>query len=157
MEIETKHASLDTLAVTIKTLHVNGKQMTLAVFRQLPIKNEDKNSELWGIVRYSIKDSGDIWLVFSDNGVLYRRALDLNKPTFYDLNKHQKLIESKKRYLAKMQLSPQFIGHLIKQAQKEVDILLKKEIELQIEYEYLLDEYKEEYQLSLMIQLFIAV
>ena len=157
MEIETKNASLDTLAVTIKTLHVNGKQMTLAVFRQLPIKNEDKNSELWGIVRYFIKDSGDIWLVFSDNGVLYRRALDLNKPTFYDLNKQKKLIESKKRNLAKMQLSPQFIGHLIDQAQEEVDILLKKEIELQIEYEYLLDEYKEEYQLSLMIQLFIAV
>ena len=36
MEIETKNASLDTLAVTILALHVSGKQMTQAVFKQLP-------------------------------------------------------------------------------------------------------------------------
>lgn len=64
MDVETKNASLDTLAITILALHVNGKQMTLAVFRQLPEGREDEDSELWGTVRYSIKDAGDLWLVF---------------------------------------------------------------------------------------------
>jgi len=76
MEIETKNASLDTLAVTILALHVSGKQMTQAVFKQLPDKMEDDDSELWGTVRYTIKDAGSLWLVFSSNGTLYRRALD---------------------------------------------------------------------------------
>jgi len=65
------------MAVTIKTLHVSGKQMTLAVFRQLPKSCERKGSELWGVVRYAIKDEGDVWLVFSHDGTLFRRALEL--------------------------------------------------------------------------------
>ena len=80
MEIETKNASLDTLAVTILALHVSGKQMTLAVFRQLPEGVEQQGSELWGTVRYAIKDSGDLWLVFSNDGRLFRRALNLRAP-----------------------------------------------------------------------------
>ena len=78
MEIETKKASLDTLAVTIQALHVNGKQMTLAVFRQLPVMNiyeQDgslKSVTLWGIVRYTIKDEGQLWVVCDSGGVLYR-------------------------------------------------------------------------------------
>ena len=82
MEIETKSASLDTLAVTIQALHVNGKQMTLAVFRQLPIAiayNEDGSLaplEYWGIVRYAIKDQGDLWAVCASGGRLYRCSLE---------------------------------------------------------------------------------
>lgn len=78
MEIETKSASLDTLAVTIQALHVNGKQMTLAVFRQLPIKDTylDDGSlapmEYWGLIRYQIKEQGDVWVVCSKDGCLYR-------------------------------------------------------------------------------------
>jgi hypothetical protein len=79
MEIETKSASLDTLSVTIRALHVNGKQMTLAVFRQLPclslyLETGDINNDLrhWGIVRYFIKDEGSEWVVADYNGVLYR-------------------------------------------------------------------------------------
>jgi len=83
MEIQTKSASLDTLSVTIQALHVNGKQMTLAVFRQLPIASayitEDESSigaiapmEFWGIVRYNIKDEGDLWVVAASRGRLYR-------------------------------------------------------------------------------------
>jgi hypothetical protein len=79
MEIETKNASLDTLAVTILALHVSGKQMTQAVFKQLPEGKESDDSELWGIVRYSIKESGDLWIVFSSGGRLFRRALDLTQ------------------------------------------------------------------------------
>ena len=80
MQVETKNASLDTMAVTIKTLHVSGKQMTLAVFRQLPNAREREDSELWGVVRYAIKGEGDLWLVFSHDGALRRRALDPRSP-----------------------------------------------------------------------------
>lgn len=80
MQVETKNASIDTMAVTIKTLHVSGKQMTLAVFRQLPKAREREDSELWGVVRYAIKDEGDLWLVFSHDGALQRRALFPGSP-----------------------------------------------------------------------------
>ena len=78
MEIETKNASLDTMAVTIQALHVSGKQMTLAVFRQLPSSrayNEDGSlapMEYWGVVRYTIKDESDVWVVCASGGRLYR-------------------------------------------------------------------------------------
>lgn len=75
--VETKNASLDTLSVTILALHVSGKQMTLAVFRQLPSAYENERANLWGIVRYAIKDEGETWLVFSVDGRLFRRPLDL--------------------------------------------------------------------------------
>ena len=76
--VETKNASIDTLSVTIRALHVSAKQMTLAVFRQLPVAdayNEDgtlAELEHWGIVRYQVKDEGDLWVVASKDGVLYR-------------------------------------------------------------------------------------
>lgn len=76
MEIETKTASLETFSVTIRALHVNGKQMTLAVFRQLPERPEGKDDQPWGIVRYAIKDAGDVWLVYSSDSRLYRRAIN---------------------------------------------------------------------------------
>ena len=83
MEIQTKSASLDTLSVTIQALHVNGKQMTLAVFRQLTkarITNDDGSlapMECWGIVRYNIKDEGDLWVVAASGGRLYRCRLNI--------------------------------------------------------------------------------
>ena len=158
MEIETKNASLDTLAVTIKTLHVSGKQMTLAVFRQLPIKYVYKNSELWGIVRYSIKDDGDIWLVFSDNGILYRRALVLIKPDIRHLTNHRKEIKNQKDYLYKMQLPNS--GYNTAQINEETNILnklLTLDIDILKHYNDSVGEYNEQYKLSLMTQLFIAV
>lgn len=81
MEIETKTASLDTLAVTIRALHVNGKQMTLAVFRQLPtIDAFNADGSLapvqpWGLVRYQVKDGPDIWIVCEHGQRLYRADL----------------------------------------------------------------------------------
>ena len=54
--------------------------MTLAVFRQLPNAREREDSELWGVVRYAIKGEGDLWLVFSHDGTLRRRALDSRSP-----------------------------------------------------------------------------
>lgn len=82
LEVETKSASLDTLSVTIQALHVNGKQMTLAVFRQLPSCGLyvdcgiDPALHLWGIVRYPIKDEGSLWAVADRDGRLYRCDVD---------------------------------------------------------------------------------
>jgi len=82
MIIETKNASLDLMAVTIQALHVSGKQMTLAVFRQLPVaKAYADDGDLadlthWGLVRYNIKDEGDLWLVASHNGILFRCSVE---------------------------------------------------------------------------------
>lgn len=79
--IETKSAAIDTLAVTIQALHVNGKQMTLAVFRQLPViryLNTDGSLsplEYWGLVRYAIKDEDDLWAVCVKDGRLCRAGL----------------------------------------------------------------------------------
>lgn len=76
--IETNNASIDTMAVTIRSLHVNSKQMTLAVFRQLPVFNVYHKDgtltdvERWGMVRYKIGEDGDLWLVASKEGILYR-------------------------------------------------------------------------------------
>jgi len=91
IEIETNQASLDTMAVTIQALHVSKKQMTLAVFRQLPkLEKPEKNVpkiegiQNWGVVRYSIKDEGEIWIVFSHNGKLFRRELRTFPPPRYE-------------------------------------------------------------------------
>lgn len=94
MEIETKNASLDTLAVTILALHVSGKQMTQAVFKQLPVGIEQEGDSLWGVVRYSIKNAADVWVVFSHDNKLYRRGLSFDFP-FYS-GKHRLIRELNK-------------------------------------------------------------
>ena len=82
MNVETKSASIETLSVQILALHVDGKQMTLSVFRQLPIAKVFMNDgnplavSCWGLVRYSIKHEGDFWLVVSYSGRLYRCPID---------------------------------------------------------------------------------
>lgn len=77
-QVETRNASLDTLAVTIRALHVSGKQMTLAVFRQLPVMLQFYDTsgnlldlEYWGTVRYRF-DYQHVWVICASDGVLYR-------------------------------------------------------------------------------------
>ena len=79
MIVETKSASLNTMSVTIQALHVEGKQMTLAVFRQLPIIDVNEDCSVWGRVLYSIKDEGDEWFVFSYKNCLYKNIVSLPK------------------------------------------------------------------------------
>lgn len=82
--IEQEQITIDTFTVSIKTIQVNKKQMTLAVFRQLPVAEEDDACALWGIVRYSQNATfSGLWLVFSKNGKLFRRELDLRQRTIY--------------------------------------------------------------------------
>lgn len=87
VSVVAKDASLTSLSVTITALVVSGKQMTLAVFRQLPAAEALKeNGQLailgwWGRVRYSIKDEGvDEWIVAEHESALYRCAMPSARP-----------------------------------------------------------------------------
>jgi hypothetical protein len=91
--IETKNVSLDTLSVTIKALHVNGKQMTLAVFRQLPegeigLTTGEKNTDFqwWGLVRYKINDCM-LWVVAERDQRLYRLAANPTPWSYIESNR----------------------------------------------------------------------
>lgn len=76
--VETRTASLETMAVTIQSLHVNGKQMTLAVFRQLPrVDFCPARHTAWGTVRYKF-DNASRWLVFEHHGRLFRDSVGLS-------------------------------------------------------------------------------
>jgi hypothetical protein len=76
--VEAKQASLSTLSVTIQALHVSGKQMTLSVFRQLPVDDVycfPSRHTLWGTVRYPLKHDGELvdeWVVAECYGTLFR-------------------------------------------------------------------------------------
>lgn len=106
--IETQNASIDTLSVTIRSLHVNSKQMTLAVFRQLPVVPVYRDDgtlmplERWGLVRYEIKDEGKLWLVASHAGALYRgnvsNFLDEVNPIYMNDQKNY-IVELKNEYV----------------------------------------------------------
>jgi len=72
-------ATLQTLQVEIKALTVKGKQMTLAVFRQLPQTQAygvdaamRQGASYWGRVNYKIKDEDDAWFVMEMDDILYR-------------------------------------------------------------------------------------
>lgn len=78
--INISDVKLKSLSVEIKALTVNGKQMTLAVFRQLPARELwDKQFKLlgipWGRVRYfwgEDKDCTGFQVVWQDADILYR-------------------------------------------------------------------------------------
>ena len=106
--VYTTEATLSTLKVEIKALTVSGKQMTLAVFKQLPqwwplTVEETLNNDVrfWGIVRYSIKDEGDLWVVLEKDNELHRAKieiyLNLNDLNHDELNDAEMLIEHAKQ------------------------------------------------------------
>jgi len=72
--ISTSEATIQTASIEIKALTLNNKQMTLAVFRQLPEQEVEETDVHWGLVRYTIGEK-DLWLVFSREGKLYRAAV----------------------------------------------------------------------------------
>ena len=153
MEIETKNASLDTLAVTILALHVSGKQMTQAVFKQLPEGREIEGDSLWGVVRYQIKDSYSLWLVFSSGDRLYRRGLSFGYTSMNNTNYKIHLLDNYKRTISKYLNGGKFTdGQLEKIAEYEQDIADARELDR-------IDWAKQQYdkKLSCLQQLFIAV
>lgn len=79
--ILAKEATLSTLEITVRSLSINGKQMTLAVFRQFPIiEATDRDGNLndlewWGWVNYRIADQGDVWAIGRLKESLYRAPM----------------------------------------------------------------------------------
>jgi hypothetical protein len=69
--------------VTVQTLRVDGKKMTLQFFRQIPVADwlgEDQkprpDMNIWGRVSYRIPDEGTEWLVVEVGGNLMRCNID---------------------------------------------------------------------------------
>ncbi|MFF2944053.1 hypothetical protein ACFVSQ_29845 [Streptomyces niveus] len=80
-QLTTQNATITTAAVEVKTLTISGKQVTLAVFRQLreePLIAEDGtlNGVPWGTVNYHPDkcSSGDHWHVVWQRGAELLRA-----------------------------------------------------------------------------------
>lgn len=164
--VETKNANLNTLSVTIQALHVSGKQMTLAVFRQLPVLDETEEAVLWGVVRYDIKDQGDLWLVYSLNGCLYRRAINLTPyertADFYDAQKYVRNAESSvQHYSEKLDRYLGYSGYDVTEIQCELDkakVHLKAvTTEFSQREKIYSDKLVYEQKLAELTQLFIAV
>jgi hypothetical protein len=83
-KLDAEHAVIHTATVEVKTLTISGKQVTLAVFRQLPEREiiDPQTGNLcgipWGLVNYHFKDC-EAWMkddhlhvVWQSGGVLYR-------------------------------------------------------------------------------------
>ena len=80
-----KTAIVTPLTVEIAVVRIGHKQMTQSVFKQLPERNfvsmRDGNSlkvnknfhgDLWGYVKYDPLKKSAKYIIFSDNGVLYK-------------------------------------------------------------------------------------
>ncbi|MER5473735.1 hypothetical protein [Streptomyces sp. NPDC002685] len=85
-QLTTQNATITTASVEVKTLTISGKQVTLAVFRQLrdaPLVAGDGtlNGEPWGIVNYHPDKCGndpEHWhVVWQDGTELRRSAVDV--------------------------------------------------------------------------------
>jgi len=158
IEVETKNASLDTLAVTIMALHVSGKQMTQAVFKQLPEGDEKEGEPIWGIVRYKGIYS-NIWIIFSSNGTLYRRELQTKNPSLgFVLSAQRELdMHDSKYYYNRTETdNPEIIKWRLEIAEKRLDLANNLE-ESQDMYDEDLVTQQNEIALSKIQQLFIAV
>ena len=158
IEVETKNASLDTLAVTIMALHVSGKQMTQAVFKQLPEGDEKEGEPMWGIVRYKGIYS-NIWIIFSSNGILYRRELQTQNPSLSWVREAQRELDMHDRkysYNLPKTDNSDISKWAIEIAEKRLDIASDLEY-CQSMYDEELVTQQKEIALSKIQQLFIAV
>lgn len=94
--ITTEEATLKTATVEIRTLTINGKQMTLAVFRQLieePVIDKEAaklQGELWGIVNYHtgvgcdhFKNQPHVHVVWQNGNELRRSSVRYPSPHFF--------------------------------------------------------------------------
>lgn len=84
-QLTTQNATITTATVEVKTLTISGKQVTLAVFRQLreePVISSDGtlNGEPWGVVNYHPDKCGDDYghchVVWQSGGELLRSRVD---------------------------------------------------------------------------------
>lgn len=95
-KLHRRHATVHTASIDVKIMRLDGKQMTLSMFRQLPEASifdpdwvrydagPDKPLRLvgvpWGIVRYVWEKSpvwADYYVVWSDGSTIYRMPVPL--------------------------------------------------------------------------------
>lgn len=90
-QLTTQNATITTAAVEVKTLTISGRQVTLAVFRQLreePLIAEDGtlNGVPWGAVNYHPDKCGDAplkhWHIVWQRGDELLRSRVYEKPSF---------------------------------------------------------------------------
>lgn len=111
MVIEAREAVVRTAQVEIRTLTVTGKQVTLALFRQLPERGwiDDLTGKptgiLWGRVHYQpTKDSSEWQLVWQDGEELCR--CDMLTPSYLnDLEGYRKAYWDRRTLLSRMVVS----------------------------------------------------
>lgn len=114
---DSKQAYIGTQEVTIQVLRVDGKKMTLQLFRQIP-KNqwldEDArpNEELtpWGRIHYKITDEGTEWLLAERDGKLYRCNIDRPSTSDWSVKFHEKYVTDDQDRLAKWKDSPSIVA-----------------------------------------------
>jgi len=83
--------------VTVQVLRVDGKKMTLGLFRQIPrvdcLTPEhvfDDTLSPWGRVSYKIPKEGDEWLLAERDAQLLRCSIDLPSLSEWSVNHHAK-------------------------------------------------------------------
>lgn len=91
------HALIGEKVVTVQVLRVDGKKMTLGLFRQIPrvdcLTPEhafDDTLKPWGRVSYKIPKEGDEWLLAEREGRLIRCSLDLPSLSEWSVDHHAK-------------------------------------------------------------------
>jgi hypothetical protein len=90
--IETNSATITSVTVTIKALKVNNRQMTQAVFTQLPKLDDFTNDDgglagnVWGWVNYCPRGErpDDRQFVIEADGILYRAASPVHRISLLD-------------------------------------------------------------------------
>lgn len=134
--VSTSEATIQTAVIEIKALTLNNKQMTLAVFRQLPEDEtepplyacSDPKATRWGLVRYEIKDEGKLWLVFSRGGKLYREKVPYGD--WEKVKQAQEWVTYHENHIKKYHPPPNDSVHeKLKEAQKKLegDLIVAKE------------------------------
>ena len=80
------------VVVSVNVLQFNDKKMTLAMFRQItkcPSDEIPAESKIFGYVNYEVDDESH-WLVFTDNGKLFRAG---------GYNYHQSIVDNARDWL----------------------------------------------------------
>lgn len=95
--MEELRADVGGREVTVMALRIDGKKMTLALFRQIPqadcLTSEhvfDATLKPWGRVAYKIPKEGNEWLLAEREGQLLRCSLDLPSLSPWAVEHHSK-------------------------------------------------------------------
>jgi len=95
--MEERWADVGGREVTVMALRVDGKKMTLQLFRQIPVTDcltakhvFDDTLKPWGRVAYKIPHEGNEWLLVEREGQLLRCCLDLPSLSEWAIDHHSR-------------------------------------------------------------------